>query len=406
MRLSFSWEYWLAFRYIFSPKRERFTGVITTIAFIGLTLSVASLTIVNAVITGFKEVVTEKILSLNPHLSITLYTPERGKEVIKAVGKDIPAKELRSVQLVSSQQGLILKGGQPVGIILKAVDLESYKMERGFKRFEFNTQLFDNQTLPVVVGNRLRDKLGLIEGERVSLLSVEGFYTPFGFFPKVIPLKIVGYFESGIYDYDLNLVFTPFDIYFERFQGKNLALELKLRDPFKSEHYKGILSKSLGPSFPIFDWQEWNRHLFSALKMEKLGLFIVLTLMVTVSLFTVLSAMVMLVSEKKGDIAILRALGATSKNILKVFFLAGFTLSLLGVFAGLILGIAVSLILSKYPVIKLPGEVYPVEYMPVSVQITDLVIIAMVTMGISLLASLYPAKKASILHPAEILRQE
>ncbi|MCS7198816.1 MAG: FtsX-like permease family protein [Caldimicrobium sp.] len=406
MRKFLSWELWLALRYILSPKRERFTGVITTIALIGLILSVASLTVVNAVITGFKEVVKEKILSLNPHLSITLFSPERGREVIKIIEESISVKEIQSIQLVAVQQGLILKGGQPAGVILKAVDLESYSKERGFKKFSYELKELENNTLPIVVGVRLKDKLGIIPEERLSLLTIEGFYTPFGFFPKVIPLKVIGFFESGIYDYDLNLIFTSFNLFSERYQSRNLAIELKLRDPFKSNQHKETLVKTLGPLFPILDWQEWNRSLFSALKMEKIGLFVVLTLMVTVSLFTILSAMVMLVSEKKGDIAILMSLGATSKEILKLFFLAGFILSLIGVFGGLFVGILLILILSRYPVIKLPEEVYPVEYMPVSIQGLDLLLIGLVTILISLLACLYPAKKASSLNPAEILRRE
>lgn len=406
MKRKFSWEFWLALRYLLSPKRERFTGLITLIALIGLILSVAALTIVNAVITGFKEVVAEKILSLNPHLSITFYDPEMGHKVVKMVENTLPLKEVRSVQLVSVQQGLLLKGGQPVGIILKGVDLKKYGQEKGFKRFDFREDLGEEGALPVVVGVRLKEKLGLTLGERLSFLSIEGIYTPFGFFPKIIPLRVIGFFESGLYDYDFNLVFAPFEAFRQKLQTRNLSLELKLRDPFFSKEYKEKLLKNIGPHVFILDWQEWNKNLFSALKMEKLGLFVILTLMVTVSLFTILSAMVMLVSEKRGDIALLRALGATSFQVLKVFFLAGFFLSLSGVFLGLFLGIGIALLLSHYPVIKLPGEVYPVEYMPISLQPLDLFIIGMVALFISIFACLYPAKKASTLSPAEILRRE
>lgn len=399
-----SWEIWLALRYIFSPKRERFTGIITWIALLGVIISVASLTIVNAVITGFKEVLAEKILSLNPHLSINFYNPEEGSKILKILQKELGG-ELRKVQLTTSEQGLILKSGQPVGIILKAVDLERYKNERGFKYF-YSETLVEEGVLPVVVGARLRDKLGLQLGERLNYFSVQGFYTPFGFFPKMLSLKVVGFFETGIYDYDFNLIFTSFDSFLQRFRPLHFSLEVKLKDPFKSLEYKRELQRSLGYNYFILDWQEWNKNLFSALKMEKLGLFIVLSLMVTVSLFTIISAMIMLVSEKKTDIAILRALGATSKDILKIFFYAGFFLSSLGVFLGLFTGTLLGLLLSKYPVVKLPGEVYPVEYMPIGLKLPDLMIIGAMAIFISLLASLYPAKKASSFSPAEILRRD
>ncbi len=406
MKKFLSWELWLALRYILSPKRERFTGIITLIALVGVILSVSALTIVNAVITGFKEVVAEKILSLNPHLSISFYSPEEGTRLIQVVEKSIPKEELQSIQLVSTQQGLIVKGGQPVGIILKAVDLHRYSKERGFKSFRYDLPLALEGAIPVIVGARLRDKLGIAQGDRLTYISIEGFYTPFGFFPRINNLKVVGFFETGIYDYDFNLLFTSFDLYTQKVTPGSYSLELKLKDPFKSQKFKGLLSKNLGLRYHLFDWQDWNRNLFSALKMEKLGLFVVLSLMVAVSLFTILSAMIMLVSEKKADIAILQALGATSRNILKIFFYAGLILSGAGVVLGLSLGIFLSLLLSKYPVIKLPGEVYPVEYMPISLQISDILLIGTVAILISLLSCLYPAKKASQFVPAEILRRE
>ncbi|MFN3920900.1 MAG: FtsX-like permease family protein [Caldimicrobium sp.] len=399
-----SWEIWLALKYIFAPKRERFTGIITWIALLGVIISVSSLTIVNAVITGFKEVIAEKILSLNPHLSINFYYPEEGTKILKVLQKEL-GDELKKVQLVTTEQGLILKSGQPVGIILKAVDLEKYRKEKGFKYFTLEN-IPEEGGLPVVVGARLRDKLGLQLGERLNYFSIQGFYTPFGFFPKMTTLKVVGFFETGIYDYDFNLIFTAFDSFVQRFRPLHFSLEVKLKDPFKSLTYKRLLQNNLGYNYYILDWQEWNKNLFSALKMEKLGLFIVLSLMVTVSLFTIISAMTMLVSEKKTDIAILRALGGTPKNILRIFFYAGLFLSGTGVFFGLITGILLGTLLSKYPVVKLPGEVYPVEYMPVSLKFPDLLIIGATAIFISLLASLYPAKKASSFSPAEILRRD
>ena len=160
----------------------------------------------------------------------------------------------------------------------------------------------------------------------------------------------------------------------------------------------------LGLEINIFDWQEWNRNLFAALKMEKLGLFVVLTLMIIVSLFTIIAAMIMLVTEKKMDIAILRALGVSSHSILKIFFFCGLILSLTGVIFGLMLGSFLWAVLSHYPIIKLPSEVYPVEYMPVKLKVLDVFVISVVAVFISILACIYPAKKASEIIPAEILR--
>lgn len=399
-----AWELWIALKYVFSSKRESFTSIITIIALIGVVLSVSSLTLVNSIITGFKEVVAEKILSLNPHISINFFSPQEGSKVLEVIQETL-GKEIKSIQLTTVQQGLVIKSGQPVGIILKAVDLNRYKQERGFKYFHV-FPYSEGTELPVIIGTPLKEKLGIKLGDNLNYLSVQGFYTPFGFFPKFLPLKVVGFFETGIYDYDFNLIFSSFDYFQKKITPQQFSFEIKLKNPFKSLEYKSKLQKKLGNYYYILDWQEWNKNLFSALKMEKMGLFIILSLMVVVSLFTIISAMIMLVAEKKVDIAILRSLGATSKNILKIFLYAGFFLSGIGILLGLSLGSFLALLLSHYPIVKLPSEVYPVEYMPVKLKIVDLLIIASVSFLISLFTSLYPAKKAALLRPAEILRKE
>lgn len=407
MKKFFNWEFLVALKYIFSPKRERFTGIISTIAVIGVALSVCALTVVNAVITGFKEALTEKILSLNPHLSITFYNPQIKPKILEILKVEIPSKELVSLQESSSIQGLIIKEGQPVGIILKAVNLESFQKEKGFKKFELSLnqkESFFEGKLWVIVGERLKQKLGLKIGEEIQFITVEGILTPFGFFPKFFTFKVAGFFETGIYDYDLNLVFVDYTSFMNKFKPLNFSLEVKLKDPFKSQLYREKLLNHLGLQVYLLDWQEWNRNLFAALQMEKIGLFVVLTLMVTVSLFTILAAMIMLVNEKKVDIAILRALGANLKSILKIFFFCGFILSFTGVVLGLLLGISLCIFLSHYPIIKLPTEVYPVEYMPIKLKLFDLFLVSLVAIFISILACMYPAKKATQIVPAEILR--
>ncbi len=401
------WELWIALKYVFSPKREKFTGIISLIAIIGVTLSVGALTVVNAVITGFKEAVTEKILSLNPHISISFRDKDLKPKILKIIKKEIPKREIVSIQETSTLQGLLLPYGHPIGIILKAVSIENLKKEKGFKELKINEKLLkegSKNSLPVIIGKKLGERLGLLLGEKITFMSAEGIHTPFGFFPKITTFKIVGFFETGIYDYDLNLAFAPLSSFLKKFDPQNFSIEIKLKDPFKSEVYKKHIMSYLGLKASVFDWQEWNRNLFAALKMEKLGLFVVLTLMIIVSLFTIIAAMTMLVSEKKMDIAILRSLGVSSKSILKIFFFCGVILSSIGVVMGLILGSSLCVFLSHYPIIKLPSEVYPVEYMPVSLRFLDVIIISTVAIVISILACLYPAKKASEIMPAEILR--
>ncbi len=400
----FPWFVWLALKFILSTKRERWTSFISTIALLGVTISVAALTVVNAVMTGFKQVIYEKVLSLNPHLLVVGPVEERAS-FFQIIKKTIPQGEVVSLTEAVITQGLLLRGGQSSGVILKGVELEEISQEKAFRYFKYEKE-FLSEVIPIVVGERLKERLGLSLGEELSLLTPQGFHTPFGFFPKVYTLKVIGFFASGVYDYDLNLLYLPLQVAKERFPTKEIMIEIKLKDPFRSSHWKNQLLRHL--SFPrrVLDWQELNRNLFSALKLEKFGLFVVLSLMVGVSLFTVISAMVMLVSEKRLDIGILRALGARERDILRLFFFCGFFLSFLGMFLGLSLGSSLCFLLSKYPVVKLPEEVYPVEYLPVRLEGFDLLVIALTVLCLGVISAFYPAKRASTLNPAEILRME
>jgi lipoprotein-releasing system permease protein len=402
-----NWELFVAFRYVFSRKREKFTGIISTIAIIGVTLSVCALTVVNAVITGFKEAVIEKVLSLNPHISITFLNSESAEQILKIVKAVIPEKEIKSLCKTASVQGLLVAYGEPVGIMLKATKVSFLKKEKGFKFFKVDEKILKNPSqnaVPVVIGKKLKDRLGLVLGEKIKFITAKGILTPFGFLPKVMILEIAGFFETGVYDYDIGMIYAPFKNFIAKFHPDTFTFEIKLKDPFKSHIYEAELLGKLGYNVSLLDWQDWNRNLFTALKMEKLGLFVVLSLMVAVSLFTILAAMIMLVSEKKVDIAILRALGANSRSILKIFFYSGLILAGTGVFIGLLLGTGICVFLSHYPIVKLPGEVYPVEYMPVKLKISDILLISLVATFISLFACIYPAKKAGEIAPADILR--
>ena len=403
-----NWQLWLALKYVFSPKRERFTGVISHIAVLGVCLSVCALTVVSAVMTGFKDAVLEKVLGFNPHISIAFAEKDLTPYVIKTVKEVIPEKELKNISPFFQLQGLAIYMGSPQAIVLKGIDLLQLKKEKNFEHLELSPDIKKthwDKDLPLVLGEKLADRLGVRLGSRVKLLSVEGIYTIFGFFPRVLAFRVVGIFRTGVYDYDESIGFTSYKAFLKKAKPSYYGIELKLKDPFKAHFYKERLSKRLKGVASIIDWQEWNRNLFTALKLEKTGLFVILTLMVVVSLFTIVAAMVMLVNEKKVDIAIIKAMGATSRDVLKVFFYCGFILSFIGVVLGTGLGLAMCEFLSKVPVVKLPSDVYPVEYLPVKVALSDLCFIVFTSMLISILACLYPAKKAAKFYPAEILRQ-
>jgi len=401
------WELWIALRYTFSRKKQRFLNIISVIAIVGVCLSVGSLIVVNAVMQGFKKAVEEKILGLTPHISITYLNQDETSFLKSKVLKVIPKSQVSSIFETASIQGLLITGFTNTGVVLKAIPVKDLLKLKGVKFLGLNEKelKFSQSTpIPVIIGLKLAERLGIEKGDVLRFLSAEGITTPFGFFPKVLTLKVVGFFSTGIYDFDYGFAFAPLNTVLKVVKPSYFTLEVKLRDPFKAHHYDELLSKKLSGAFSVMDWQEWNRNFFAALKMERLGLFVVLTLMITVSLFTIVAAMMMLVSEKKRDIAILRALGASKGEILKVFFFCGFFLSLAGVLLGVLLGSSLCEILARYPIVKLPSGVYPVEYMPVALYFKDVLLISLVAMVISVLACLYPARKAADTVPVEVLR--
>ena len=402
-----SWEFWLAWKYAFSKRKKGFTTLISIIAVVGVALSVASLIVVNGVMQGFQEIVTDKILSLNPHISITFYQPQDFFVIDKLIKKIIPKSEIRSIYESAEVQGLIVGGGVNTGVMLKGMPLKALFSERYIKFEQVDKKALLNsksEVIPVIMGKKLADRLGILPGDMLRFISAQGIVTPFGFFPKVSVLKVVGFFSTGIYDYDTGLLYAPFQRVKRLLHPEFYTLEIKLKDPFKAHFYKEEIQSRLKGLCGILDWQEWNRNFFAALKLERFGLFVVLTLMIVVSLFTIIAAMVMLVSEKEKDIAILRAFGASRGSVLRMFFYSGLLLSGLGVFIGVLIGTGLCEFLSRYPVVKLPGGVYPVEYMPVSLHPGDVFLIAFIAVIISVFACLYPAKKAAETVPVQVLR--
>jgi len=403
-----TWHFWLALKYVFSPKRERFTSIIALIAIIGVTLSVASLTIVNSIMTGFKEALFKRIVGFNPHIIITFLEKTEEPLVTKIIKETIPKNEIENIHPFFQISGILVSSIDQQPVFIKGVNLLNLPKIFFFEKFRISQELLNasKTKFPLVIGDSLAKELKITIGSEVKFFSMEGMNTLFGFFPKLMRFKVVGIYKTGIYDYDQTICFTSYDKFLTKETPPFYGVEIKLKDPFKSYFYTIRISQKLKGFANVIDWQEWNRNLFVALKLEKIGLFLILSLMIIVSLFTILSAMIMLVNEKKTDIAIIRAMGATSYDVLKIFFYCGLMLSLIGISLGLILGLSICFILAKIPFIKLPSDVYPVEYLPIKVKFLDVCLIICFSLIASIISCFYPAKKASKFSPAEILRRD
>ncbi|QJA06190.1 FtsX-like permease family protein [Thermosulfurimonas marina] len=404
--MGFDW--FVARRYVLSRKRNRLTALIANISVAGIAIGVAALIVVIGVMTGFQDILKEKILSVNPHLVIErLSGPfveyRRVAEKVRLLAEK-EGVALEEVYPFVSEQGLLLSGAGESGALLKGLPLEVLSRLRALKLLSGNYTA--SGRLPsLLIGRRLAQRLGVTVGDRVRFLVPRGRVTPLGLMPRFKTFTVAGIFETGLYDYDSSVAYTSLSAVQKALALSGVTgLEIKLRDPFKAHSLGRRLAQSLGYPYYVLDWQTLNRSLFSALKLEKTGMFVVLTLIVVVAAFNIVAALVMLVSEKRPDIALLKALGATERRILRIFLLSGLLLGALGIGAGLALGLSLAALLSRYPVIHLPSDVYPVDYLPVRVEALDVTVIVVSALVLTLLAALFPARQAAKTPPAEVLR--
>jgi lipoprotein-releasing system permease protein len=260
----------------------------------------------------------------------------------------------------------------------------------------------------VLVGAALARRLGISVGQAVNLINPVGEDTPVGRVPKSEPFRVAGVFRSGMYQYDSSLCYVSLRAA-QRFLGLGPAVtgvELKVRDIYRADAVAREVGQKLGPLYYAQDWMTLNHSLFSALKLEKITMFVILILIVLVAAFGIVSSLIMLVMEKTGDIAILKTMGATARSIRRIFVLEGLVIGVLGTAVGTAVGLALCALLARYQFIELPLDVYALDTLPVMVEPGVVAVIALAAVAITLVATIYPAHAAGRLQPAEALRYQ
>ncbi len=390
-------ESFLALKYIKSSKTERFISFSSLISIAGIILGVAALIIVMGVMNGFDNELEQKIIGVNPHVFIKNfsgvfnYNPNFIKklEILPEVKYIYPSLSMQCI--VSSEH--FSSGGILNGINLKN-DSEIKKYIKG-------------KTNGVVVGAELLNIIGARVGQRIRITLPFGKITPFGFAPLSFRVKVTGIFKSGMYDYDTTFLYMPITQLWEKTQmnKKINTISIILKDPYRAKVFSNKLIKYLKPGFYTSNWIELNSNFFSALKLEKFAMFIILMLVVLVAAFNITSSLMMLAMEKVKDMAVLMAFGATQKNIKKIFMKQAIIIGSIGILIGDFLGLLISFLLRKYQFIKLPSNVYYITTIPVNINFIYIIIISVVAFILIILASLYPAKKAANVNIVEVLRQ-
>ncbi|NDV21938.1 lipoprotein-releasing ABC transporter permease subunit [Desulfovibrio sp. JC022] len=406
-------ELFVALRYLFNLRKNNFISVISLFAVCGVALGVAALIVVIGVMNGFSTDLRDKILGVNAHVIVTAYdgTLENYHHMTDRIEK---ISGVTGVTPFIYSEVMLSSGGGVKGVVLRGVDADTAKgvLSLPGDMVSGNVDCLAKESkLPeIVIGNQLAKRLGLVVGDTVNLLSPSGTRTAAGFTPKVRVFKVGGIFRTGMYEYDSSLAYIS-NTAAQKLLGFKRdfvsGLEIRLADVYAVDKIGEVLDKELaGYPVQIRNWQEMNANLFAALKLEKTAMFIILAMIVMVGSFSIITTLVMLVMQKTKDIAVLMSMGATSGSIKRIFMLQGTLIGLIGTTIGYLIGIPVALLLKKYQFIKLPSNVYPVDYLPIRMDWMDLTIIGVAAFLLCFLATLYPAKQAAALEPAQALRYE
>ena len=409
-------EWMLAFRYLRARRREGFISVIAGFSFLGILLGVATLIIVMSVMNGFRIELLDRILGLNGHLIvrsassfITDYDSVAA-EIAKLPGV-IRATPIVEGQVMASSpynaSGAMVRGIS--GKNLQNLQIVSTKIEAGtLDKFDEG----DN----VAIGSRMAKNLGLTVGDNITLLSPRGAITPFGTAPRVKAYNVIAIFNIGMSEYDSSIVFMPINEargYFRTQEGVT-GIEVMVQDPDKVKMLVGPVSGIAGSCCDVLTWQQTNETFFSALEVERNVMFLILTLILLVASLNIVSGLIMLVKDKGRDIAVLRTMGATKGTVMRVFFISGAAIGVVGTFAGFALGTLFCLnietirqaLSSLLGVVLFNPEIYFLAHMPAVVDPGEVASIVGMALFLSFAATLYPAWRAASLDPVEALRYE
>lgn len=408
-----SFEFFVARRYLFSHRKQAFIYVISLMSIIGVALGVAALVVVLGVYNGLTTDMRDKILGANAHGIVLSYIPDAfGKnpglrdEILRTPGVTGATSFIYTEVMLSSGDGV-------KGLMLRGVDPRTapgvLSMLKAIKKGSINGLETGDGTPGIIIGEELAKHIGLGMGSRVNLLSPSGEKTTAGFQPRIRPFEVAGIFKTGMYEYDSSLAFVTLDAARELLgldPGFLSGIEITVDDVYRADEITKELTDNIGNPFYARSWMDMNANLFAALKLEKIGMFILLIMVVLIGSFSIVATLVMLVMEKTRDIAVMMSMGATRKMIRRIFMYQGTIIGFVGTMLGYALGLTVGYLLKRYQFIKLPENVYTLDHLPIIITVPDVLIIGGAAMLLCFLSTLYPARQASRLKPADALRYE
>ena len=403
----------IAFRYLKPKKKEGFLKVISIFSFTGIALGVAILIIVMSVMSGFRTELINKILGFNPHIIIKPYDKKINKEDINKL--DEIKKSISRIAFTFSGQGILINRENTTGIFVRSYlqnDIDKIDLiKNGIIDGSLNS--FNKNTISI--GKELAISMDLLVGDEITLMSTSNLQTPFGNLPLQEKFKISSIFSTGLAEFDQNVIFMPFENANSLFETSDMDIDLEifLNKPDKVQLIKQNVQKIFSNHY-VYTWEDLNKSFFGALKVERNVMFIILTLIIIVAAFNIISGLTILVKNKTKEIAILRTLGISKTSIAKVFFIIGFTIGFLATITGVTIGILFSyyieeirvLITSIFNIRLFPEEIYFLSQMPSEINLGYIIIISLFSLLITFLATIFPSLSAAKLDPIKALKYE
>jgi lipoprotein-releasing system permease protein len=418
-----AYELFIGLRYLKAKRKQTFISVITFISILGITVGVTALIIVLSVMTGFEENLREKILGINANVVVTeLGGQMRGYKEVSERVLEVPG--VVGATPFTYNQAMISASGGVVGSVIRGLDLETTgtvtvlpdKIKEGSIEGLRPPLSAGTEAAGIIIGRELARNIGVDVGDTVNVISPMGTMTPAGPVPRMAAFKVTGIFELGMYEYDSSMAFISIENAqaFFRMGDAVTGVEVKITDIYEAEKIANDIMMEIKGSYWTRTWMEMNRNLFSALKLEKAAMFIILALIIMVAALNIISTLIMVVMEKGKDIAILKSLGATSGGIMRIFMIEGIVIGVIGTLLGTTLGVVAALNLETivqfietvFQFKVLPPSIYYIDKFPSKVEPAFVAAIALISIGISFLATLYPSWQASRFDPVEGLRYE
>ena len=402
----------IATRYLRSRRKNRIFSFISTVSVIGIMVGVATLIVVLSVMTGFSDNLRSKILGANAHIIVNRLdaSPIKDWQLIDAKVRIMDKVEGVSPFILS--QVLVTSQNNVSGVIVRGVipekELGVTSIEKFMRDGEF-IDLNDNEGAPkIILGKELAHSLAVGVGDEVVMVSPFGKKGPFGVVPKMKHFTVAGWFDMGMYEYNSSLGYISLSAAQEFFGMDDVVsgFSVKSNDFSEATELAQNIEKDLGFPYWARDWISMNGSLFSALKLERIAMFIILTLIIIVASFNVVSMITVSVKDKKRDIAILRAMGAAEKSIYSIFIRQGIVVGVVGTVLGNVIGYAICFVLKNYKIISLPEEVYFMDKIPVKIDPSVFIIVSICSLLITYVAGLFPARQSAKLDPIEALRRD